>query len=61
MKIGVNALLVLRFFTFFYFGPLVFFLPLLVPKTINAPHFSPYRQPLIGNADVADGKNCKSF
>ena len=35
-KKGVNAFLVLTFCTFFYFGPYILFLPLLIPKPINA-------------------------
>ena len=35
-------------FHVFLFWSLSFFLPLLVPKTINAPHFSPYCQPTNG-------------
>ena len=48
--IGVNALLVPTFCTFFYFGPFILILPFLVPKTINAPHLSPYRQPTNGES-----------
>ena len=43
--LGVNALLVPTFWTFFYFGPYIFISPLLVLKPINAWHLSPYRQP----------------
>ena len=33
---GVNALLFPIFWSFFYFGPYILILPLLVPKPINA-------------------------
>ena len=33
---GVNALLLPIFWSFFYFGPYILILPLLVPKPINA-------------------------
>ena len=31
---------------FFYFGPYIFILPLLIPKPINAWHLSPYHHPI---------------
>lgn len=35
INIGVNVLLVLIFYTFFYFGLYIFILPLLIPKLIK--------------------------
>ena len=35
-NLGVNALLVPTFWSHFYFGPYILFLPHLVPKPINA-------------------------
>ena len=39
---------------FFYFSPYILFLPLLVPKPINALHFSPWKpilSPINGETD----------
>ena len=44
-KLGINALLIPTFWGYFYFGPYISILPLLVPKPINARHLSPYRHP----------------
>ena len=35
---------------FFLFSPYILFLPLLVPKPINAFHFRPFRQSTVGNS-----------
>ena len=42
---GVDVLLVLTFWTFFYFGPYIFILPLLVLETINVQYFGSCHQP----------------
>ena len=39
---------------FFHFGLYILFLPLLVPKLINAWHLSPHCQPTNRNAKVAN-------
>ena len=54
LLVGVNAFLVSIFWSDFYFSPYILFLPLLVPKPINAWHLSPYRYPT--NGKNWDGK-----
>ena len=41
--LGVNALFVPTFWGHFCFGPYISILPLLVPNSINACYFSPFR------------------